>query len=179
MHSLVNLLVKSFHNKTHNGIEYIFAKLRQMYGIVNARTSIKKAARQCFNCRMLKSKAVIPYMCDLQTFKMDYQKPSFTNTGLDFFGPMFIKQGLSRLKRWGCLFACMVTRAVHLKLVESLNTDSFINALQRFINRRGKPSALVSNSGSSLKVATREMNFKHPELNQDKIINFTDQKSIK
>ena len=108
------------------------------------RTSTKKVARQCSNCPKLKSKAVTPYMSNLPAFRMDYQRPSFPNTGLDFFGPMFIKQQPSRLKRLGCLFACMVTQAVHLELVESLDTDSFINALQRFTNRRGKPNTLVS-----------------------------------
>ena len=74
-----------------------------------------------FTCRKLKLKAVTLYMSNLPTFPMDHQSPPFTNTGLDFFGPMFIKQQLSRLKRWGCLFACMVTQAVHLELVESLD----------------------------------------------------------
>ena len=65
------------------------------------------------------------------------------------------------------------------QLIESLDTDSFINALQRFINRRGKPDTLVSNCGSNFKDATRELNLEHPELNQDKIINFTDQQNVK
>ena len=108
-----------------------------MYWIVNARPSIKKVARQCFTCRKLKLKAVTPYMTNLAAFRMDYKKPPFT--GLDFLGPIFIKQRCSRLKRWGCVFSCMVTRAVHLELVESLDTDSFINALQRFINTRANP----------------------------------------
>ena len=150
-----------------------------MYWILNARTSTKKVTWQCFNCRKLKSKAVTLYMSNLPTFRMDYQRPPFTNTGLDFFRSMFIKQRRSRLKRWSCLFACMVTRAVHLELVESLDTDSFINALQRFINRRGKPNTLVSDCGSNFKRATRELNLGHQELNQDKITNFTDQENIK
>ena len=178
-HYLVNLLIKSFHDRTHNGTEYILAELRQIYWILNARTSIKKVAWQCFNCRKLKSKAVTLYMSNLPTFRMEYQRPPFTDTSLDFFDPMFIKQRRSRLKRWGCLFACMVTRAVLLELVESLDTDSFINALQRFINRRGKPNTLLSGCGSNFKGATRALKFGHQELNQDKITYFTDQQNIK
>ena len=176
---LVNPLIKSFHDRTHNKIEYVLADLRQMYWILNARISIKKVTWQCLNCGKMKSKTVTPYMSNLPTFRMDYQRPPFTNTDLDFFGPMFIKQRRSRLKRWGCLFACMVPRAVHLELVESLDTDSFINALQRFINRRGKPNTLVSNSGSNFKGVTWELNLGHQELTQDKITNFTDQQNIK
>ena len=73
----------------------------------------------------------------------------------------------------------MLTRVVHLELVELLDTDSFINALERFINRRGKPNTLLSDSGSNFKGATRELNLGHPELNLDKITNFTDQQNIK
>ena len=91
---------------------------------------------------------------------------------------MLIKQQRSRLKRGVCLFACMVTRASHLELVESLDTESFINVLHRYINRRSKLNILVSDCGSNLKEATRELNLEHPELNQDKI-NFTDQQRIK
>ena len=61
---------------------------------------------------------------------------------------------------------------------ESLDTESFINVLHRYINRRSKLNILVSDCGSNLKEATRELNLEHPELNQDKI-NFTDQQRIK
>ena len=176
---LVSLLIKSFHNKTQNETECILAELKQMYWTVSDRTSIMKVARQCFKCCKVKSKAVTPYMSYLPTFRMDYQRSPFTNTGLDFFGPMFIKQRCLRLMRWGCLFACMVTQAVYLELVEPLETESFINALQRFINRRSKPNTLVSDCGSNFKVVTQELNLEHTEFNQDKTTNFTDQKSIK
>ena len=73
----------------------------------------------------------------------------------------------------------MVTRAVHLELAESLDADSFVNVLQSFINRRDKPNTLVPDCGSNFTGATRELYFGHPELNQDKIKNFTDQQSIK
>ena len=48
---------------------------------------------------------------------------------------------------------------VHLELVESLDTDSFTNALQRFINKRGKPNTLVSDCGSNFKGTTWELNL--------------------
>ena len=44
-------------------------------------------------------KAVAPCMSDLPAFRMDYENIPFTVTGIDLFGPLFIKQGSSRLKR--------------------------------------------------------------------------------
>ena len=64
-------------------------------------------------------------------------------------------------------------------LFGACRTTSFINALQRFINRKRKPNTLVSDCGSNFKVVTQELNLEHTESNQDKTTNFTDQKSIK
>ena len=60
----------------------------------------------------------------------------FRSTGVDFFGPMIIKESRSEVKVYGCLFVCMATRACHLELVDDLSTDHFIMALKRFIARR-------------------------------------------
>ena len=52
-----------------------------MYWIVGARTSFKKVTRQCFICRKRNSKGITPYMINLPTFRMDYQRPPLTNIG--------------------------------------------------------------------------------------------------
>ena len=64
----------------------------------------------------------------------------------------------------------VVTRAIHLELVESMDTDSFINALQRFISRRGKPNTIISN----FKGAVKELKLEHSSLNQMQITEFTE-----
>ena len=64
--------------------------------------------------------------------------PPFTYTGMDVFGPFYIKEGRKELKRWGMIFTCLSSRAIHLETLNSMTTDSFLNALRRFISRRGK-----------------------------------------
>ena len=59
------------------------------------------------------------------------------------------------VKRFGCIFTCLRTRAVHIEVAHTLSTDSFIDALQRFIGRRGKPEIVYSDNGTHFVGAER------------------------
>ena len=68
--------------------------------------------------------------------------PPFTNCAVDYFGPLTIKEGRKELRRYGVLFTCMASRAVHIEVADTLETDSFISALRRFVCRRELKAAL-------------------------------------
>ena len=83
-----------------------------------------------------------------------YEAP-FTYVSVDFFGPIEVKQKRSRVKRYGCLFSCFNTRAVHIEIAHSLNTDSMLNALRRFVSLRGCPREIRSDCATiTLRKAT-------------------------
>ncbi|GFX68150.1 integrase catalytic domain-containing protein [Trichonephila clavipes] len=50
---------------------------------------------------------------------------------------------------WIVLFTCAVFRAVHLELITSLSTTDFIQAMRRFIARRGRISVMYSDNGTN------------------------------
>ena len=52
---------------------------------------------------------------------------------------------------------CMATSAVHLELAESYSTDSFLQALQRFICIKGTPSKIQSDRGTQLVPAAKQV----------------------
>ena len=59
-----------------------------------------------------------------------------------------------------------------------MDTDSFINALQRFISRRGKPNTIMSDCGSNFKGAVKELKLEHRNLSQMKITESTERQHI-
>jgi len=75
-------------------------------------------------------------MADLPICRMTSGNPRFHFTGIDFFGLIFVKQGRSQVKCYGCVFTCLTIRAVHLELSYSLDIDmdAFINALGDLLN---------------------------------------------
>ena len=50
-----------------------------------------------------------------------------------------------------------MSRAVHIEIGNSLETDSFLNALRRFIARRGPVLEILCNNGTNFIGAEREL----------------------
>ena len=100
------------------------------------------------------------------------EEPPFTCCGVDLFGPFVTKEGRKELKRYGALFTCLSSTAIHIKTVTSLNTDSFILCLRRFISRRGNIRLLRSDNGSSFVGASSEFKKAFAEMDQQNINDF-------
>ena len=62
-------------------------------------------------------------MAELPTDRFE-QVPPFTFSAVDYFGPFYIKEGRKEMKRYGVLFTCIASRAIHLEIATSLTTDS-------------------------------------------------------
>ena len=73
------------------------------------------------------------------------------------------------MKRYGVLFTCLASRAIHLETSTSLETDAFINALRRFICRRGPIRQLRSDQGTNFVGAKHELKAALAELDHERI----------
>ncbi|KAK2547580.1 hypothetical protein P5673_032401 [Acropora cervicornis] len=60
-------------------------------------------------------------------------------------------------KRYGCIFTCLRYRAVHIELASDLIIDSFVNAVTRFVARRGPPRVIYSENGSNFRGAETDV----------------------
>lgn len=119
------------------------------------------------------------FMADLPEERVTPDDPPFTNVGVDFFGPFELKQGRATVKRYGVIFTCLNIRAVHLELTHSLNTDSCINAIRRFVARRGSVKIMRSDIRTNLVRAERELKEAIQSLNHMQIQNKLLNKGIK
>ena len=93
------------------------------------------------------------------------EEPPFTYCGVDLFGSFVTKEDRKKLKCYGALFTCLSSRSIHIETVTSLNTDSFILCLHRFVSRRGNIRLLRSDNSSNFVGASSE--FKKPFAEMD------------
>lgn len=107
-------------------------------------------------------------MADLPEDRVEPAAP-FTYSAVDYFGPFVVKEGRKEVKRYRVIFTCMASRAIHIETANTLETDSFINALRRFQAERGPVRQLRSDCGTNFIGAHRELNAGLEKINEDKI----------
>ena len=172
-HPITRLLITDTHRRNgHVGQEHVLADLREKYWIVNGRSAVRYALRRCMICRIRRARHIYPYMADLPTGRLASEEPPFTHCGVDLFGPFLVKQGRKQVKRWGIIFTCLMVRCVHFEVVESLETDDFINCLRRFVNRRGSPRFMYSDRGTNFVGTTSELKDAINSLDHHEIAEF-------
>lgn len=140
---IATLLVQPYHERVaHQGRHITEGAIRTAgLWILGGKRLVSSILQKCVICRRLRGSVETQKMSNLPADRLT-QTPPFTQVGLDVFGPWSVcarrtRGGLSESKLWAVMFTCLVTRVVHLEVVESLSTSSFINALRRFTAIRG------------------------------------------
>ena len=168
-HHVTSLIIASVHKELgHTGRNHVLATLREKYWIVKGNSAVRNVISKCVTCRRLYAPVNEQKMSDLPSDRVN-PAPPFTNTGVDYFGPFLIKEGRKLLKRYGVLFTCLVSRAIHIETANSLETDSFIQALRRFIARRGNVRFIRSDNGTNFVGAERELRQAVQEMDKEKV----------
>ena len=177
-HHVTKLLVMDVHESVgHLSQEYILAKLRQKYWIIQGWAAVRRVLGNCLTCRKQNVVKGQQVMANLPSDRVTPDEPPFSYVGINFFGPFYVKQQRSTVKHYACLFSCLTMRATHIEVTESLETDLFINVLRRFISRRGMPK-LISDNGTNLTGVEREIREAINDWNQQRIEGFLQQKNV-
>ena len=123
---------------------------------------------RCVNCHKLRGKFGVQKLEDLLKDRC-FEVPQFKNRGVDMFGPYTIRARRSALKRYCALFTCFASRAVGIEVTNALDTDSFIQAIRRFIARRGPVRSIRSDNGTNFVGTANELRKALDEMNHEQV----------
>lgn len=101
--------------------------------------------------------------------------PPFTYCGMDCFGPFMTTEGRKQHKRYGLLFTCFCSRAIHVEMLDDMSTDTFINALRCFIAVRSAVRQIQCDQGTNFVGAKNEFKTALQELDTQRLSTFLSQ----
>ncbi|CAG7665201.1 unnamed protein product, partial [Allacma fusca] len=175
-HHVTDLIIHHLHlDLKHGGANLTLSMLQRCYWVIRGRTHVRKCINRCKICVIQKGVTVQQLMADLPECRVR-MSPPFTHTGVDYAGPVQIRESLRRnartSKAYIAVFVCLCTKAVTLELVSDLTTSAFLAALTRFSCRRIKPRTIKSDNGTTFVGANRELQdlwnlMKEQQFDQD------------
>lgn len=156
-HHVSRLLVKHYHEKVyHQGRGMTINEVRANgFWVLGCSSEASSLIFKCVKCRKLRRSNQEQKMADLPRERIE-NTPPFTYSGMDCFGPFYVKEGRKELKKYGLIFTCMCSRAIHIEVLDDLTTDAFLNALRCFIAIRGSVRQLQSDQGTNFVGARNE-----------------------
>ena len=174
-HHVANLVVCHYHNQVHHqGRQITHGAIQQAgYWFIRGHRAVARELSKCVMCKKLREPLIDQRMANLPADRTEVAPP-FTNIAFDVFGPWMVRSkkthgGAPNSKRWAVVFTCLSSRAVHIKVLESMDTSSFICALRRFFAIRGTASLLRCDRGTNFTGAKAELDNALAELDQHKV----------
>ena len=121
-------MILEAYGRAHLGAEWVLSVVRRRFWIPGSGQLLQGIRRRCVTCLRLYGKSRSQKMADLPTKRCTPGSMRFQNVGVDLFGPFYVVQGRSSVKRYGCFFTFVSVRAIHVEVLNSLDADSFINS---------------------------------------------------
>ena len=146
-----SLVINDAHDEVyHQKVTATLTQLRTQYSVPRGRQVVKKVISKCALCNLYDASPYKPSSApDLPSFRVEVVPP-FSNTGTDHTGPLFVRNiygnGKETHKCYIALFACCVTRMLHLEIQPDLEASSTIRGMRRTFARVGNPSLLISDN---------------------------------
>ena len=176
---VVRLIIRFYHHVSgHSGMEHVLSMIRERFWIMKGSAAVKRTLSDCFSLRKRQAPIGEQKMANLQKDRVTPNKPPSAYVGVDCFGPFLVRRGRSQAKRYGIIFTCLTIHMIHIEVVHSLDTDSFVNCMRRFIARRGQPEQIRSDNGGNFVWGEKELRNAINGWNQEVIVEFLLQRNV-
>ena len=157
-HWISLLITRHFHQTGHSGVATTVAKVGKKFWILRAHDLAKTVKFRCAPCQEMEARVETQFIADLPRSHLEALTPPFHLTACDYFGPYKVKISRNKTaKYYGVIFTCLNTKAVQLELAVDYSTMEFMQTLRRFFAIRGQPAMMLSDNGSQLVGAEREL----------------------
>ena len=163
---MVKRMIKYYHAnvlKHMGGVKCLICEINRSRWIVGSIAHLKRILNECYQCRRWRPKPTVQKMAPLPSTRIPGTKEerlaAFTFTALDVAGPWITSQGRgkSQTKRWLLIFRCATVGAVHLEMLYSMDTSSFLMALTRFTSEASTPKKIYCDQGTNLVRGDKEL----------------------
>ena len=148
----------------HAGVSHTLAEIRKEFWELKGRSAVRRAIRQCLICLHWEGGPFnTPKFANFPDYILSQDNPPFTFIGVDYLGPIFVKDDLKCNKNWICLFTSLNARAIHLEVIDDMSTENFLLCLRRYFARRGTPSLIISDNAPNFRLGNSVINriWKH------------------
>lgn len=176
--SLTGLIIRREHERAfHAGVDGTLTRVRRKFWIPKGRQCIKQVLHRCLICRKSSVKPAQQMTAPIPRDRLA-MTPPFSVVGVDFTGPVYVREGEEKQKAYISLFTCAVTRGVHLELVSNMSTEKFLLAFRRFLARRGNCRVIYSDNAKSFKSAQKELSSFNKIIKNSTVQNFVSSEGI-
>ncbi|XP_058840021.1 uncharacterized protein LOC131695495 [Topomyia yanbarensis] len=159
-HPLSFLIARSLHHRTaHAGPGLLLATMRQRFWPMRGRELVRNVVRKCITCFRCRPADYHQQMAPLPAVRVVPSRV-FSKAGLDYCGPFNVRPLYGRganVKMYVAIFVCLAVKAVHIEIVPNLTSAACINAIKRFVARRGRLIELQCDNATAFVGADREL----------------------
>ena len=104
-HPATRLMMLNCHlNSYHQGVESMRHVLQQKFQIMGIRNALRSIKCRCLRCREYNAVVQAAIMTDLPRLRVEKVEFPLAYVGVDYFGPIEVKNMREILKRWMCVF---------------------------------------------------------------------------
>ena len=160
------LIMVQAHEESHSEAKTTLARSRSQAWIVRGFGLAVRVCRECFSCKLDRKRKSDQKMGYLPLERFEVGFPPFTNVSLELAAPVKVLDMVKKrctMKAWPLVICCLNTGAVHLELLHTYGSEAFLLRWKVFTCTRGDPKLVVSDKGSQLQAASKQIDWTRKE----------------